>query len=70
MLEPEWLNVCFTVDGLGPDEVVRRLEEQSVAVVGFATVRGTPCVRLVLSDGGREDATIDSLFDAIDAMVQ
>jgi len=69
LLEPEWLNVCFTVDGHEPRAVCARLEADHVGVIGFATVHGSPCIRLVLADANRTDAQVHAVFDAIEAMV-
>ena len=67
--QPEFLTVCFRVDGLRAEDVCHELRERGVAMVGFAHVDGEAVVRLAVVNAQSDEGSLGALFDGIRAIV-
>lgn len=61
--EPEFLNVCFAVDGVPVEELCAELTDRGLAMVGYAMVDGEAVVRLVLVNAQVGEAELALLFE-------
>ena len=60
--EPEFLNVCFRVDGVDAAELCAELTERGLAMIGYALVDGEKVVRLTLSNADVDEEDLRLLF--------
>jgi glutamate/tyrosine decarboxylase-like PLP-dependent enzyme len=61
--EPEFLNVCFAVDGVPVEELCAELTDRGLAMVGYAMVDGEAVVRLVLVNAQVGEPELELLFE-------
>lgn len=60
--EPEFLNVCFDVEGVSAVELCAELTDRGLAMVGYALVDGEAVVRLTLVNGQVDEGDLEKLF--------
>lgn len=60
--EPEFLNVCFAVEGVSAEELCAELTERGLAMVGYAMVDGEAIVRLALVNAQADEEDLKLLF--------
>lgn len=63
--DPEFINVCFAVEGVSAEELCQQLTERGLAMVGYALVDGRAVVRLVLVNGQATDEDLRALMDRL-----
>jgi len=66
VLEPQSVNVCFTVEGVGSQALCEALHERGEALVGWATTKGKTVVRLVCVDPAMREEDVHAFFDAVE----
>lgn len=60
--EPEFVNVCFRVEGVDADELCAELSDRGLALIGYALVDGEKVVRLTLSNAVVDEEDLRLLF--------
>ena len=60
--EPEFVNVCFRVEGVHADELCAELSDRGLALIGYALVDGEKVVRLTLSNAVVDEEDLRLLF--------
>lgn len=65
VIEPESLNVCFTVDGISAIALCNGLYEEGLIQVGYGRWNETVFVRLILVNPDMETSDIDAFFNTI-----
>lgn len=60
--EPEFVNVCFRVEGVDADELCAQLSDRGLALIGYALVDGEKVVRLTLSNAVVDEEDLRLLF--------
>ncbi len=60
--EPEFLNVCFAVDGVSAENLCAELTDRGLAMVGYAMVDGEAVVRLTLVNAQADENDLKLLF--------
>ena len=63
--DPEFLTVCFRVDGIGAKDLCAELTERGLAMVGYAMVDGEAVVRLALVNAQTHEAELERLFKGL-----
>ena len=63
--EPEFLNVCFRIEGVDADELCAELTDRGLAMIGYALVDGEKIVRLTLSNAGVDEEDLRLLFQRL-----
>ena len=63
--DPEFLTVCFRVDGIRAEDLCAELTERGVAMVGYAMVDGEAVVRLALVNAQADEAELERLFEGL-----
>ncbi len=63
--DPEFLTVCFRVDGIRAEDLCAELTERGLAMVGYAMVDGEAVVRLALVNAQADEAELDRLFEGL-----
>ena len=63
--DPEFLTVCFRVDGIRAEDLCAELTERGVAMVGYAMVDGEAVVRLALVNAQSDEAELERLFEGL-----
>lgn len=61
--EPEFLNVCFSVEGVSAEELCAELTKRGLAMVGYAMVDGEAVVRLALVNAQVTDDDVRLMFE-------
>jgi glutamate/tyrosine decarboxylase-like PLP-dependent enzyme len=64
-LEPEWLTVCFEIDGAGSEATCERLSREGTLKIGYGVVAGRRVIRLVTANPAHTEADIDRMMDDI-----
>ena len=64
-LEPESLNVCFTVQGNDSPTICQRLHEQGRILVGFGEVHGQTVVRVIFVNPDLTRADVTHFFEQV-----
>lgn len=67
--EPESITVCFSARGVDAPSLCEALYEQGHAMVGYATVDGTPIVRLAVASPTTKEA-LDTFFASVEKVAQ
>jgi sulfinoalanine decarboxylase/sulfinoalanine decarboxylase/aspartate 1-decarboxylase len=65
ILEPEGLNVCFTVEGVSAIELCNNLYEKGLLQVGYGSWQEKSFIRLILVNPDMEFSDIDEFFHLI-----
>ena len=65
---PQFLNVCFRVQGVSERELCRELDRQGLLKVGSACVCGQEVVRLCCVNGDFSEREVDFFFDTLLAL--
>ena len=63
--EPEFLNVCFRVEGVCAKELCAELTRRGLAMVGYALVDDDAVVRLVVANPATDEADLERLFGQV-----
>ncbi len=63
--EPEFLNVCFDVEGVSAEQLCAELTKRGLAMVGYALVDDKAIVRLTLVNGQATNEDVRALFGHI-----
>lgn len=65
---PESVTVCFTVEGISPQDLCERLRREERALVGYAIVDGEPVVRLACVNADNTLEDIGAFFEHVRAV--
>ncbi len=68
VLQPESLNVCFTVEGNTAPEICQRLHAQGRILVGFGDVHGQNVVRVIFVNPDLDRADVSRFFEHVRAV--
>ena len=60
---PEFVNVCFEMDGVSSEQLCEQLNARGLAVVGHGRVSGRSTVRLIVANPEQDEAVLDGFID-------
>ena len=63
--QPEFVNVCFEVDGKSSRDICESLREQSKLLVGHAVVDERRIIRVPFVNAGLTTADLDEMLDIV-----
>ena len=63
--EPEFLNICFSVDGVSAEELCAELTKRGLAMVGYAIVDDEAVVRLTIVNAEVAERDLRMLFTSL-----
>ena len=64
-VEPEWVAVCFVVEGKSSEAICTALYESGAIKVGYGRVNGEVTIRLVTVDPSATQKDLENFFDAV-----
>lgn len=70
VLEPEFLNVCFTVDGVSAVDLCNTLYQDGELQVGYGSQNGASFIRMILINPDLTEKDVDVFFDHVRACAQ